>query len=377
MAPLFQRRSLLIRDDEPDYSVRARYSHGTSDGGMGLTPPPVRIYSPPPKPVPPLSPPASAPSRLKTGLEGLTVHARGLSRQLADASRSRIANIAGRLAKTLTDTDQPVVAFAGTPPGQSEVAMLAEERRWRDYEAAHRADLSDSVSGPHEHAVHEPEPPARLDDPASELLRMRAERILTEAERVEMEPHPPMESPPEEEESSPRQMADCSTPEAEMSPRGAGRGKYGVLMDQVGDQTPQNWETTPEEPPMQEEHTNGTHVEPRTSSVKLDSDSNTIDITRESRFSGQLKFSGTLVIEGEVEGELEATRVIIREGGIASARILGDSITISGKVNGDVVARRALEMTSTGRLQGDVTAPEMKLHPGSVVKGRCSIGEAA
>ena len=128
---------------------------------------------------------------------------------------------------------------------------------------------------------------------------------------------------------------------------------------------------------MQEEHTNGTHVEPRTSSVKLDSDSNTIDITRESRFSGQLKFSGTLVIEGEVEGELEATRVIIREGGIASARILGDSITISGKVNGDVVARRALEMTSTGRLQGDVTAPEMKLHPGSVVKGRCSIGEAA
>ena len=172
-------------------------------------------------------------------------------------------------------------------------------------------------------------------------------------------------------------MADCSTPDAEMSPRGAGRGKYGVLMDQVGDQTPQNWETTPEEPPMQEEHTNGTHMEPRTRSVKLDSDSNTIDITRESRFSGQLKFSGTLVIEGEVEGELEATRVIIREGGIASARILGDSITISGKVNGDVVARRALEMTSTGRLQGDVTAPEMKLHPGSVVKGRCSIGEAA
>ena len=49
----------------------------------------------------------------------------------------------------------------------------------------------------------------------------------------------------------------------------------------------------------------------RTHPVKLDSDSNTIDITRESRFSGQLKFSGTLIVEGEVEGELEATRIII------------------------------------------------------------------
>jgi len=82
-------------------------------------------------------------------------------------------------------------------------------------------------------------------------------------------------------------------------------------------------------------------------------------------------------VEGEVEGELEATRIIIREGGTASARILGDSITIAGKVHGDVIARRALEITSTGKLQGDANAPEMKLQPGAAFKGRCSIGEAA
>ena len=154
--------------------------------------------------------------------------------------------------------------------------------------------------------------------------------------------------------------------------------RYGMLIDQVGNEIPQNWgDMTPEEAQMQEEHTNGAQMDARARSVKLDGDSNTIDITRESHFSGQLKFSGTLIIEGEVEGELEATRIVIREGGTASARILGDSITISGKVNGDVIARRNLEMTSTGKLHGDVTAPEMKLHPGATVKGRCSIGEAA
>ena len=132
---------------------------------------------------------------------------------------------------------------------------------------------------------------------------------------------------------------------------------------------------------MREEHvqtaattsdTNG-----RARSVTLDSDNNTINITKESKFSGQLKFSGTLVVDGEVEGELEAVRVIIREGGKASARISGDSIVISGKVTGDVIARRELEMAASGKLTGDIMTPELKLHPGAMFKGRCSVGERA
>ena len=368
MAPLFQRRS-VIRNDDTDYSVRARYSHNSHDADLSIAPPPVRIYSPPPPPIEPsAAPPAPVPSRLKVGLEGLTGHARGITRQLADASRSKIATIAGRLAKTLSDTDPPMVALATPPANQNRVTMIAEERRWREYEAAQRVGSDDSDSPAHDEAVREFASPPR-DDAAAELLRVRAERILTEAEHVEIESHIE-EAPP------PPDALGNSAAAAEFPSRVANGGKYGMLMNQIGDRTPQNWDTTPEEPPMQEEHTNGTHTEARTRSVKLDSDSNTIDITRESRFSGQLKFSGTLIVEGEVEGELEATRIVIREGGTASARILGDSITISGKVNGDVVARRSLEMTSTGKLQGDVTAPEMKLQPGAVFKGRCSIGEA-
>ncbi|HTR62651.1 MAG TPA: polymer-forming cytoskeletal protein [Candidatus Binataceae bacterium] len=359
MAPLFQRRSLLIRDDEPDYSVRATHSHGGHDAGMNLARPPIHIYSPPPQPVQPsMSPPPSTPSRLRTGLEGLTGHARGLTRHLADAGRVRIATIAGRLAKTFSEANPRLAAFAAATPSAEEARepIAHEERRWREYEASQPADL--------------PDPTAPERDAASELLRMRAERILTESERIEVQPY-------SEDESAARDSAGETASAAEMSLRGAERGKYGMLMDQVGDRTPQNWDTTPEEPPMHEEHTNGTHMETRARSVTLDGDGNTIDITHESRFSGHLKFSGTLIVEGEVEGELEATRIDIREGGTASARILGDSITIAGKVNGDVIAHRSLEMTSTGRLQGDVTAPEMKLQPGAVFKGRCSIGELA
>jgi cytoskeletal protein CcmA (bactofilin family) len=362
MAPLFQRRS-VIGDDEPDYSVRARYStHGAADGGVRFSPPPAPIYSPPPPPMqaaPPPPPLPVIPSRLKVSLGGLTDHARDLTRQLTDAGRVRIATIAGRLAKTLSDADPPPVPFApvAASAGEAGTSIETEDRRWREYEAAQRDETESLYPEPQAdiRAPAEDEAPSQpAVDVASELLRMRAVRVLTAGE-AEVEPQP-VESP---------------------APGGQ-RGKYGMLIDQVGNEIPQNWgDLTPEEPQMQEEHTNGAQTDARARSVKLDGDSNTIDITRESRFSGQLKFSGTLIIEGEVEGELEATRIVVREGGTASARILGDSITVSGKVNDDVIARRNLEMTSTGRLHGDVTAPEMKLHPGATIKRRCSIGEAA
>jgi cytoskeletal protein CcmA (bactofilin family) len=98
------------------------------------------------------------------------------------------------------------------------------------------------------------------------------------------------------------------------------------------------------------------------------------EITKESRFSGQLKFAGTVVVQGEIEGELEAARVIIRESGVANARISGETVVIAGRVTGDVLARRDLEMSSTGKLSGSVTAPQMRLAPGAMFRGQCTIG---
>jgi len=242
MAPLFQRRSLLIRDDEPDYSVRARYSHGSHDAAVSFAPPPARIYSAPPQPsVAP--PPASRPSPLKIRLEGLTGQARGLTMKLADAGRSRIATIAGRLAKTLSDTEPSLVAFAG--PASGEAAMVSEERRWREYEAAQRVVPADSVSNAYDGAAHPSPVPDSARDTAAEILRLRAERILTEAERIDANPWTA-------EENSTPDGAEDSEPKSDIPIR-IERGKYGLLMDQVGDQTPQNWDSTPEEPKMQEE----------------------------------------------------------------------------------------------------------------------------
>jgi len=144
--------------------------------------------------------------------------------------------------------------------------------------------------------------------------------------------------------------------------------------------TPHNWDTQSalEKTAMPEEHIQAPQVTPlierSTRAMAREGDSSLIEISKESRFSGQLKFSGTVVVQGEIEGELEAVRVIIRESGIATARISGDSITIAGRVTGDVVARRELEIASTGKLNGTVTTPQMRLAPGAILRGPCNVG---
>ena len=121
--------------------------------------------APPPPPLPVI------PSRLKVSLGGLTDHARDLTRHLADAGRVRIATIAGRLAKTLSDADPPPALFAPVEAsaGEEGTSFETEDRRWREYEAAQR-DESDSLCREPEAAVRAPvedAPPPHAVDAAS------------------------------------------------------------------------------------------------------------------------------------------------------------------------------------------------------------------
>jgi cytoskeletal protein CcmA (bactofilin family) len=99
-----------------------------------------------------------------------------------------------------------------------------------------------------------------------------------------------------------------------------------------------------------------------------------IAIERNSKFSGQLKFSGAIAIDGQVEGELVAERVVVHEGGVVNATVEGNTVVIAGNVKGDVYARNELEILPSGVVNGSVTAPAINVRRGGRVEGRCSIG---
>jgi cytoskeletal protein CcmA (bactofilin family) len=113
-----------------------------------------------------------------------------------------------------------------------------------------------------------------------------------------------------------------------------------------------------------------------TATIKTDSASNlaAIAIERNSKFSGQLKFSGAVAIDGQVDGELVAERVVVHEGGIVNATIEGNTVIIAGTVKGDIYARNELEILPSGVVHGSVTAPTISVRRGGCVEGRCAIG---
>ncbi len=99
-----------------------------------------------------------------------------------------------------------------------------------------------------------------------------------------------------------------------------------------------------------------------------------IVIERNSKFSGQLKFSGTITIDGQVEGELIAERIVIHEGGVVNASVDGNTVIVAGTVKGDVKANAELEILASGVVDGSVTAPAITVRRGGRVEGLCSIG---
>ena len=98
---------------------------------------------------------------------------------------------------------------------------------------------------------------------------------------------------------------------------------------------------------------------------------NTI-IGKDSEFSGELKFLGTIQIDGRFEGNISGEGVIIvgRHGRLKSdVHVL--RIINYGEIIGNIVADEKIEVYSTGRIFGEVHTPNIAVEKGAVIKGSC------
>lgn len=96
-----------------------------------------------------------------------------------------------------------------------------------------------------------------------------------------------------------------------------------------------------------------------------------------SSFRGTMMVSGTLRIDGEVEGDiLNCERLEIGEHGIMRADIEVKEAIIAGRVLGNVRALGTVEIKAGARLEGDVSAFGVVMEPGAYFTGRCTMLEA-
>jgi cytoskeletal protein CcmA (bactofilin family) len=98
-------------------------------------------------------------------------------------------------------------------------------------------------------------------------------------------------------------------------------------------------------------------------------------LARGSQITGNLTFEGTVVIEGQVDGEIAANEcVVVGETALVKATLIADTIVINGTVHGDINARRRVEIRAPGKLYGNITTPSLIIHDGVLFEGHCSMG---
>ena len=104
-----------------------------------------------------------------------------------------------------------------------------------------------------------------------------------------------------------------------------------------------------------------------------DADFDTI-LSPDIEFTGALNFEKPFLIRGKVSGEINSTGLlVIDENAAVNANIHALRVLIRGNVKGDVTASEKVEVTITGKLTGNVTAPEIFMETGCFFNGRCTM----
>ena len=87
--------------------------------------------------------------------------------------------------------------------------------------------------------------------------------------------------------------------------------------------------------------------------------------------TGELRFSGTLRIEGEFHGSITTEDVLtVGKDADVHADIHAGEVEIFGRVSGTITAQRRIEVYSTGKIKGDISTPILVIEDGAVLDGR-------
>ncbi len=108
--------------------------------------------------------------------------------------------------------------------------------------------------------------------------------------------------------------------------------------------------------------------------VQVPTQEKILDVTV--NMQGDLNFKDpvNLHIQGTFEGRLQTKgQLTVGKTAQVKAEIEGDTITIAGKVNGKVIARELLKVTSTGECIGEVQTARLSVEEGGILHGHCEM----
>ncbi len=92
-------------------------------------------------------------------------------------------------------------------------------------------------------------------------------------------------------------------------------------------------------------------------------------------FEGRLDFHDIIKIDGCFKGEIISVgQLVVGPTGVVIADVHVTEIIVNGEVRGNIKADKSIEILHSGKVFGDIRAPEIAIDHCAVFKGNCSIG---
>jgi len=92
-------------------------------------------------------------------------------------------------------------------------------------------------------------------------------------------------------------------------------------------------------------------------------------------FKGSIKFTNELAIDGKIEGEIFSAAGVLTIGENAEIRgeIKTKSVTVLGKVNGNITVEERCELKGRSQLIGDLKAARLVIEEGATFVGKSEV----
>jgi cytoskeletal protein CcmA (bactofilin family) len=93
---------------------------------------------------------------------------------------------------------------------------------------------------------------------------------------------------------------------------------------------------------------------------------------------GKYNFSGVVMLNGKLSGEIAAAEsLIVGDKGVIHASIRAASVVVSGEVVGNIMASDRIELRNASRVTGNLEAPVIVVDEGALFEGQCRMTGAA
>ncbi len=87
-------------------------------------------------------------------------------------------------------------------------------------------------------------------------------------------------------------------------------------------------------------------------------------------FQGELHVKGTLRVDGQVDGRLNAEWVILSETAVVKGEVTAKKIMVGGTVEGNLRAEEVVEIKAKGRVLGDIFTNKLSVMEGGEFNGK-------